>query len=530
MSFFNYLAKDYPHILALLADHIELTAVAVGIAILIGVPLGILISYRRELQNVVLGLANLMQAIPSLALLGFAIPLLGIGRVPAIMVVIVYSLLPIVKNTYTGISQISPQTREAAIGIGLSKWQMLTKVEIPLALPVIMAGVRISSVTAVGLMTIAAFIGAGGLGDLVFAGIRTVDNNMILAGAIPACLLALAVDWLLGLVEKITTPMSALLGKSADRKAVLRSRRMAKITVACVLAFLVIGGAGSAWRDMTRGHADLIVGSKNFTENILVAHLMSEIIEDRTGLTVERKINLGGTQVAFTALKSGDIDLYLDYTGTAYVSLLKHAPSTDMKLVYDKSKKELAELYDIRMLPQFAFNNTYTLAVRPDFARKNHLETISDLRGIDRRLTVGTTFEFKNRPDGMRGLVSHYGLHFKDVLGIDDSSRYLAIQKGEVQVVDAFMTDGLLKKFNLKILQDDEQYFPPYYATPLMRQEIYDKYPEAVAALNDLGQSLTESVMQELNYRVDDELQDPKKVARDFLIEKNLIKHKKRSA
>lgn len=526
MSLFAYLAANYAHTLSLLADHVELTAVAVGIAILIGVPLGILISYQRELQGIVLGLANLMQAIPSLALLGFAIPLLGIGRVPAIIVVIIYSLLPIVKNTYTGISQISPETREAAIGIGLSKWQLLTKVEIPLALPVIMAGVRISSVTAVGLMTIAAFIGAGGLGDLVFAGIRTVDNNMILAGAIPACLLALAVDWFLGLVETITTPMSVLLGKNSDRKAVLHKRRIAKTAVACVLSLLVIGGAGSAYRDMTRGSADIVVGSKNYTENILVAHLMSEIIENRTGLDVERRTNLGGTQVAFTSLKNGDIDLYLGYTGTAYVTLLKHAPSPDVKLVYEKSKKELSELYDICMLPQYSFNNTYALAVRPEFAAEHNLETISDLAAIDRSITAGTTFEFKNRPDGINGLLSHYGLHFKDVLGIDDSSRYLALEKGEVQVIDAFTTDGLLKKFNLKVLQDDEQYFPPYYATPVMRQETYDKYPEVVAALNDLGSYLTDSVMQELNYRVDEERQDPKKVARDFLLEKHLIQRK----
>ncbi|WP_288218353.1 ABC transporter permease, partial [uncultured Negativicoccus sp.] len=169
-GFISYVTSNWSYILSLLWEHIELTAIAVAISVLVGVPLGILISYRRNLQSPVLQSANIMQAIPSMALLGFAIPFFGIGRLPAIIVVILYSLLPIIKNTYTGISQISPQMREAAIGIGLSRWQVLRKVELPQALPVIMAGVRISSVTAVGLMTIAAFIGAGGLGDLVFAG------------------------------------------------------------------------------------------------------------------------------------------------------------------------------------------------------------------------------------------------------------------------------------------------------------------------------------------------------------------------
>ena len=219
--FLNYLTTAWPHIMELLWEHIELTVIAVSISILIGVPLGILIAKRRPLQAPVLQTANIMQAIPSMALLGFAIPFFGIGRVPAVLVVIIYSLLPIIKNTYTGLTQISPDTKEVAVGIGLSPWQVLHKVEFPLALPVIMAGIRISAVTSVGLMTIAAFIGAGGLGDLVFAGIRTVDNNMILAGAIPACLLALAVDYLLGLVEELVTPMATLITPEHTRAMII---------------------------------------------------------------------------------------------------------------------------------------------------------------------------------------------------------------------------------------------------------------------------------------------------------------------
>jgi len=164
MEFFNYLIQNQNQIFTLLMEHIRLITWSVGLSILIGVPFGILISYVKKLANPILGIANIVQAIPSMALLGFAIPFLGIGTKPAIVMVVLYSLLPIIKNTYTGIQNINPQMLEAARGIGLTKFQVLTKVQIPLALPVIMAGVRISAVTAVGLMTMAAFIGAGGLG------------------------------------------------------------------------------------------------------------------------------------------------------------------------------------------------------------------------------------------------------------------------------------------------------------------------------------------------------------------------------
>ena len=194
---FKYLLGAKDQIITLLFEHIKLTALSVGIAILIGIPLGILISYIKKINKPVIGIASVIQAIPSMALLGFAIPFLGIGTTPAIVMVILYSLLPIIKNTTTGINNIDQQMLEAARGIGLTKFQILTKVQIPLALPVIMSGIRISAVTAVGLMTMAAFIGGGGLGYLVFSGIRTVNNYQILAGAIPACILALLVDGIL---------------------------------------------------------------------------------------------------------------------------------------------------------------------------------------------------------------------------------------------------------------------------------------------------------------------------------------------
>lgn len=206
MSYFRYIGDNLSTILTYTVEHIQLTVFSIIIAIVIGVPLGILVSYVKPFKKPVLGCANILQAIPSIAILGFLIPFLGIGERPAIFMVVIYSLLPIIKNTATGLSNINPEMVEAAKGIGLTKFQILARIKLPLALPVIMAGVRISAVTAVGLVTISAFIGAGGLGYLIYSGIRTVNNELIVAGALPACVLALLVDLILSLVEKLVTP------------------------------------------------------------------------------------------------------------------------------------------------------------------------------------------------------------------------------------------------------------------------------------------------------------------------------------
>ena len=240
-EFLNYILEQRNEILTLLIQHIRLTVFSVLLAIVLGVPLGILVKYVQKLNKPILGFANIVQAIPSMALLGIAIPLLGIGSAPAIAMVILYSLLPIIKNTYTGLSNISPQIMEAAKGIGLTKMQRLFKIQIPLSLPVIMAGIRVSAVTAVGLMTIAAYIGAGGLGYLVFSGIRTINNFQILAGAIPACLLALFVDYVFSIIERLVTPISLQTNALINIKEIyLQRKKEKKIIYASIFIIILI--------------------------------------------------------------------------------------------------------------------------------------------------------------------------------------------------------------------------------------------------------------------------------------------------
>ena len=516
MSFFTYVMNNYDQILSLLVEHIKLTSIAVLFAIIIGVPIGIIISYVKKLNKPVLGVASVIQAIPSMALLGFAIPFLGIGTLPAIVMVVLYSLLPIIKNTYTGINSIDSNMLEAATGIGLTRWQVLYKVQIPLALPVIMAGIRISVVTAVGLMTMAAFIGGGGLGFLVFSGIRTVNNNQILAGAIPACLLALFVDYIVGLIEKLVTPISLQKTNDFNKKMLMKKRRHQKwilLVTALILGILFLVTS----IDFSSNQKEITVGSKDFTEQNILCHMVSDAIEENTDIKVNRQCNLGGTQICFSALQNHNIDLYIDYTGTVYGDTLKYKPISDIEEVYNTVKKDLKQKYGIEVLDQMGFNNTYALAVRKDTADKYHLTTMSDLARVSNQLVISPSLEFINREDGLVGATNTYQFHFKDVIGIDGSPRYTALANENSDVIDAFSTDGLLKKFNLILLEDDKSFFPPYYAIPLVDEETLKEYPELEEVLNELGTKLNNEIMSELNYEVDELGRNPEDVAKNFL-------------
>ncbi|SFR68888.1 ABC transporter permease/substrate-binding protein [Anaeromicropila populeti] len=516
-DFFQYILERKEQILNLLVQHIYLSVLAVLIAVLIGIPIGVLIARHMKLSKPIIGLANLVQAIPSLALLGFLIPFVGIGSKPAIIMVVLYSLLPIIKNTYTGLMNIDGNIIEAATGIGLTKNQILTKVQLPLALPMIMAGIRISAVTAVGLMTIAAFVGAGGLGYLVFSGVQTVDNQMILAGAIPACMLALLIDFLIGKIENGISFST----KKSKKSGIFQRRWVQIASMGIILCF------GATVLVMNMNHnkeKTIVVGSKNFTEQLIVGNMISDVIEYNTDFHVKRKLNLGGSQVAFSALTSGELDVYVEYTGTGLVNILKEDAVSDSDQVYNIVQKEFHDKYQLKWLEPLGFNNTYALAVRQDTAEKYNLKTISDLANVSKQLIMGPTIEFPNRSDGLIGLKEVYNLEFKKVAPVDGGLRYTALNSGESEVIDAFSTDGLLREFNLSVLEDDKKFFPPYYAAPLIREDTLEEYPELESVINKLAAALDDETMRELNYKVDSLKEAPAQVAEDFLKEKGLIK------
>lgn len=521
-----YVQDQQQYIGLLLLSHIQLTLLSVAIAVCIGVPLGIYISERERLLRPVMGFANLAQAIPSLALLGFLVPYMGIGAVTAVAMVVLYSLLPILKNTCTGLRNISADTLEAAKGIGMTDMQVLFKVRLPLALPVIMAGIRISSVTAVGLMTIAAYIGAGGLGTLVISGIQTDNPNMILAGAIPACCLALLMDFLMSKVETAVTPVSLRPASKKMSKESLERTKQHHKRILAVAGMIVIISSGYLLSHEFLNKHDLRIGSKDATESVIIGNMLSDLIEAKTDLKVERKPALGGTMIAFEALRSGEIDLYPEYTGTGYSTILKNKlrPGFTPDEMYTLVKQQMRDTHQIELLESFGFNNTYVLAVTQATAAKYHLKTMTDLTRVSHNLRFGCSPEFAARDDGLPGIEKTYGMTFKSVNNFSGTLMYTAITSDNVDVITAFSTDGLLQKYDLVLLEDDKNFFPPYYMLPFVNGKTNAEYPEIAQALSVLNSAIDDATMQKLNYEVVEKGRDRAEVARTFLLERGLVK------
>jgi glycine betaine/choline ABC-type transport system substrate-binding protein len=278
------------------------------------------------------------------------------------------------------------------------------------------------------------------------------------------------------------------------------------------------------------------VGSKDFTESILLAEMVSLMLEDH-GYTVERKINLGGTAVVHQALVNDEVDIYVEYTGTGLLAILgMEMPETDggdatpasdgavgQDPVYDIVKQEYAEQFGITWLEPWGFNNTYAIAVTRDTAEEYDLESISDLEGVSGDMTLGATQEFLVRPDGLPGFSELYGIEFGDEQGLDPGLVYAALENGDVDVVTATATDGRIKALDLVVLKDDKHFFPPYYAAPVVDSELLEQNPEIADILNELSGQIDDDTMADLNFQVDDGGVEPIEVARAFLEERGLI-------
>jgi len=504
-------------------EHLQISFIALLIAIVVSVPAGLALTRYRRLAAPIIGLTSLFQTIPSLALLGFMIPLVGIGRVPAIIALTVYALLPILRNTYTGILNVEKPIKEAGIGMGMTGMQVMWRIELPLALSVIMAGIRTATVMVIGVATLASLVGAGGLGDLIFRGISTVNTELILAGTIPAALLALLLDFLLERMERAVTPPGL---RPAGRKRTNKFVRAVEIVLGVLLvAAIATSLIGNGRFGFGGGGANTVtVGGKNFTEQDILVHMLSSLIEAKTDLKVVRKPFLGGSQVTHSALTSGSIDLYPEYTGTGWSSVLGEAPiGGDPQLTYDKVKAAYKTKFGITWLEPLGFNNTYTLAMRADKADQLGIDTMSQLAARSPDLTLGATHEFLEREDGFKGLQSAYNMRFKKVTGLDPGLTYGAVKEGTTDVNDAFSTDGRIQAFKLKVLKDDKQFFPPYYAAVVVRDDTLKAHPELADALKLLAGKIDDKTMSVLNGQVDLEHQEPRAVAEKWLRAQGLI-------
>ncbi len=512
-SWAAFLADHAGELLLRTGQHVVLTAVSTGLAIGLGMPMGILAFRVRWIRAPIVGVVGILQTIPSLAMLVLLLALLGkIGTVPAVIALTLYALLPIVRNTLTSMEEVSSEVLEAARGIGMTHWQQLSMVRLPLALPVIIAGIRTAAVVCVGIATLSAFIGAGGLGQFINRGLALNNTRLILLGAIPAALLALLVDFAIGAAGWALDPR-----KKAKRQS--RQDTTIRAAVICLPFVLLVGGLGAYFE--TR--PDVVIGSKNFTEQLILGHMMAQVIEDQTDLKVERRFCLAGTMICHGALVNGEIDLYAEYTGTALKTVLGREGSADPDEVYQLVSQEYARDYDARWLTPFGMNNTYAITVRAKDAKEHGWKTISDLAPFAEELRAGFTAEFAERPDGYPGLRKAYGFEFGNAKDLDPGLMYKAIAGGEVDVIAAFATDGRIAAYNLMPLVDDRKFFPPYYAAPVVRNQILTEYPELREVLLSLGEILDDATMQQLNFAVDHEKRNPAEVVREFLLSRKLI-------
>ena len=292
--------------------------------------------------------------------------------------------------------------------------------------------------------------------------------------------------------------------------------KIMSVLVLALAAILVFTGCAK--------NDSITIGSKDFGENIVIAEMLSQLVEAHTDLKVNRKLNLGGTFVNFNAIKNDQIDVYPEYTGTGLTAHLKMDVVNDPDESYRIVSEEFVKQWDIVWLEPFGFNNTYTLAVTPEVYEKYGVETYSDLIPYAGELVFGAEHEFFDRQDGFDGLVEMYGLNFKgEPMKLNASLKYQAIGRGDMDVTDAFATDGPIKQYNLKILEDDLGFFPPYHAAPIVRKEVLDKHPELKSVLNMLAGKLDDATMTELNYLVDVEGKAVEQVAKEFLTSLNLV-------
>lgn len=488
-----------------LGQHLQLSLLTLLLAIFLAVPLAIYLSTRKRASNWILQLAGIFQTIPSMALLGLFIPIMGIGTLPALTALVIYAIFPILQNTITGLQGIDPSLEEAGVAFGMTKWERLKKFEIPLAMPVIMSGIRTAAVMIIGTATLAALIGAGGLGSFILLGIDRNNASLILIGALSSAFLAIAFNLLLKWMEK----------------AKLR-------TIFAAFAVMVIGLGVSYTPSLLPKpkKENLVIAGKLGPEPEILANMYKILIEENTDMTVTVKPNFGKTTFLYEALKKGDIAIYPEFTGTVTESLLKPAPQVghDPKAVYQAARDGIKKQDNLALLKPMAYQNTYAVAVPKKIAQEYDLKTISDLKKVEGQLKAGFTLEFNDREDGNKGLQKVYGLHLQ-VSTMEPALRYQAIQSGDIQITDAYSTDAELARYDLVVLEDDKQLFPPYQGAPLMKVELLKKHPELEAVLNKLAGKITADQMSQLNYQVGVEGKSAAKVARDFLVKEGLMKN-----
>ena len=502
------LTEDFKFFTNLTIEHILISLLAISIASVLGIILGIIISEYRRFSGLILGTVNILYTIPSIALLGFFITITGVGNTTALIALTIYALLPIIRSTYTGIVNINPLIIEASEGMGSTKLQQLFKVKLPLALPVLMSGIRNMVTMTIALAGIASFVGAGGLGVAIYRGITTNNSAMTFLGSLLIALLALIFDFILGIIEKRLTN---------------HKRTKYKVNFKLIILGLFIIIFGAYFSLNSKKDKTINIATKPMTEGYILGQMLTELIEQDTDLKVNMTTGVGGgTSNIHPAMVKGEFDLYPEYTGTSWEAVLKKEGSYD-EIQFDELQKEYKEKYNLEYVNLYGFNNTYGLAVNRDIAEKYNLKTYSDLAAVSNNLIFGAEYDFFEREDGYKELQKVYNVDFKKKIDMDIGLKYQAMKDKKIDVMVIFTTDGQLAISDVVVLEDDKKMYPSYRAGTVVRSEILSEYPELKPVLEKLNNILDDKTMADLNYQVESEGKKPEDVAREYLQEKGLL-------
>lgn len=486
----------------LLASHLALVLVALGAAIAVGLPLAIALANRPRLAFPIVTVAAVIQTIPGLALLALMVPILAetgllspFGFPPAVIALALYAVLPILRNAITGLRGVDPTVLEAATAMGMSPGQIVRRVTLPLAAPVIATGIRTAAVWTVGAATLATPVGQPCLGNYIFAGLQTRNWSMLLVGVATSAALAIALDAILALTERTLST---------------RGRRRAWVPAAAfvVLVALVMvvlpravasDGGGShatfAARGAKAGVTRVRLAAKTFTEQYILVEAMRQRLE-RAGLEVEVAQSLGST-VVFDALAHGDVDAYVDYSGTLWANVMKRPPGPPRWQVASEVEAWLAREHHVRSLGPLGFENAYALAMRRDVAARLHVRTIGELRDA----SIGGDYEWFSRGE-WTAVRSAYDLHPSRMPTFDPTLLYDAVTRGEVDAIAAFSSDGRIAANDLVTLDDPAGALPPYDAMLLLGPRVADD-ARVVCALAGLRGAITVERMRQANLMVD---------------------------
>ncbi|AOL93579.1 ABC transporter permease/substrate-binding protein [Porphyrobacter sp. LM 6] len=478
-----------------LAAHVVLSASAIGLAMLIALPLAVWASRSQVVSRLALSLASLVQTIPALALLALFFPLLlslravfgeglpTLGFLPALMALTLYALLPILRNAVTAQANLDEGVLEAADGVGMTKWQKLYLVEAPLSAPFIMAGIRTASVWTIGAATLATTIGQPSLGDPIFAGLQTQNWALVLAGCVASAGLALVADWLLWWIER-----------GIDE----RKRWKWAGALIAVVAGVTIALASQAGED---DKDTIVIASKQFSEQYILAQLIGSRLE-AAGYAVEYRDGLGSA-VVHSAVASSNIDISVDYTGTIWTNYLKRDDNPGREAMYETIRDWEWQQNGVKVLGRLGFENAYAFAMRGDRAKELGVGSLGDLVAVAPKLTVGGDPEFFERPEWI-AVGDAYGLRFARSRNFAPTFMYNALASGEADVISAYTSDGRIAADRLVVLADPKGALPSYDAMLMLSPRIAED-EGVIAALEPLIGAITVEAMREANLAVDRE-------------------------